>query len=284
MRIGCVPPFDAPSSSMTDSRTDKHEDIRRDWNAAAYHRLSEPQFAWGLKVLDRLALLGTERVLDAGCGSGRLTREVRARVPHGLVVGCDFSENMIRAAAKTLGRSMSGALVRGDLSEMPFNAAFDAVYSTATFHWIRGHDRLFTELRRTLRGGGRLEAQCGGGSNLATIHARADALAAEPIYRAYFVGWRDPWHFATPDDTEGRLRRAGFGIAHCWLEHAPTRFVDADAFRAFLRTVVLRPYLARIPKPEVQTNFLETIVEQAASDDPPFTLDYWRLNISAKLE
>jgi len=80
------------------------------------------------------------------------------------------------------------------------------------------------------------------------------------------------------------LRRAGFGIAHCWLEHAPTHFVDADAFRAFLRTVVLRPYLARIPKPEVQTNFLETIVEQAASDDPPFTLDYWRLNISAKLE
>ncbi|HKW10118.1 MAG TPA: class I SAM-dependent methyltransferase [Gemmatimonadaceae bacterium] len=267
---------------MTKGRSGRPPDdpSAKEWNATAYHVVSEPQFAWGLRVLDRLSLDGDEHVLDAGCGSGRLTRELASRVRDGFVVGCDLSENMTRAAAQTLGKSAS-PVVCGDLTALPFRGAFDAVFSTATFHWIHDHDRLFAELRGAFRARGRLEAQCGGGPNLAAVHARADALASQPTFRAHFATWREPWHFATAEETEARLRRAGFANARCWLEGAPTTFPDAERYRAFIEAVVMRTYLAQIVDPERRAEFLERLVGAAAGDDPAFTLDYWRLNISA---
>jgi trans-aconitate 2-methyltransferase len=254
----------------------------REWNAAAYHVVSDPQFAWGLRVLDRVQLAGDEDALDAGCGSGRLTKELASRIPAGSVFACDLSLNMARAAAHTLGGVRTTPVVCADLVSLPFSSrAFDLIFSTATFHWIQDHDRLFAELRAALRDGGRMEAQCGGGPNLAVIHARAGALAAEPIFQACFSAWREPWRFATPEDTERRLLRAGFRNAHCWLEHAPTRFPDADRFRSFVEAVVLRPYLAKLSTADLRKRFVDALVAQAKEDDPSFTLDYWRLNISA---
>jgi trans-aconitate 2-methyltransferase len=256
-------------------------DRPKEWDASAYHTLSEPQFGWGLRVLERVSLGGTERVLDAGCGSGRVTAVLASRLAGGRVVGCDLSENMTRAAAKSLGSAAAAAVVCADLSMLPFRGVFDLVFSTATFHWIRDHDRLFAELRAALRPGGRLEAQCGGGPNLHTIHARADALALTAPFRPHFAGWEEPWLFASPEETAARLARAEFTAIDCWLEHAPTSFPDRERFGAFIESVVMRPYLARLPDPDLRRRFLEAILALAEDDDPPLTLDYWRLNISA---
>ena len=260
----------------------------REWDAGAYHRLSEPQFAWGLRVLDRLRLRGDERLLDAGCGSGRLTRELMERAPHGTIVGCDLSFNMVHTAAEMLRVTRRPAdsppysgVVCANLLAVPWRGAFDVVFSTATFHWIHDHDQLFRELRGALADDGVLEAQCGGGQNLQRIHARAKALAASPEFAAYFEGWRDPWLFAAPEETEERLRAAGFARARCWLEASPTPFSDENRYRAFLETVVMRPFLAVLPSPELRAKFLDGIVAAARDDSPPFVLDYWRLNISA---
>lgn len=267
---------------MTDDTAQGPSAASREWNAEAYHRLSEPQFAWGLRVLERLRLQGDEHALDAGCGSGRLTRELARRLEHGIVAGLDLSQNMARTAAATLGKDAGRAVVCGDLCLLPFrDSAFDAVFSTATFHWILDHDRLFRELRRVLRRRGRIEAQCGGGPNLAAVHARADALARQPELRRHFEDWREPWLFPSVSDTEERLRRAGFGFVQCWLERAPTLFPSAERYRAFLESVVMRPYLTRLAREVERETFLDALVRQAANDDPPFTLDYWRLNISA---
>lgn len=252
----------------------------REWDAGAYHALSDPQFAWGMRVLERVSAIGAERVLDAGCGSGRITMELTRKVPHGYVVGCDLSLNMAHAAANTLG-TRGEAVVCTDLAQLPFHHAFDLIFSTATFHWIRDHDRLFGELRQALRRNGRLEAQCGGGPNLAVVHARAEALATEPGFRSYFEAWEEPWFFASPEDTAARLLRAGFTMAKCTLEHTPTEFPDRQHYRAFLEAVVMRPFLSRLQSAELRNQFLETMVDAAATDDPPYTLDYWRLNISA---
>ena len=252
-----------------------------EWNASAYHVLSEPQLAWGLRVLERARLANGERVLDAGCGSGRVTAAIASRLERGFVVGCDLSENMARRAVESLGGHPSSVVVCADLSMLPFRGVFDLIFSTATFHWIRDHDRLFAGLRAALAAGGRLEAQCGGGPNLASIHARADALAATRPFRAYFTSWSEPWLFALPQETTIRLERAGFTAIECWLEHAPTTFSDGERFGAFIESVVMRPYLARLPEPKFRREFLDAIIALAARDDPAFTLDYWRLNISA---
>lgn len=254
-----------------------------EWDARAYHTVAEPQFAWGKAVLATVELEGTEYVLDAGCGTGRLTALLAERVQRGLVVGLDRSHNMTQLASSTLSQFGSrAAVVVADLADLPFAGAFDVVFSTATFHWVLDHDRLFASLFATLKAGGRMRAQCGGTANLARILTRANALAREREYAAEFAGWSRPSNFATAEDTRARLARAGFADIHAWIEPAPVTFADAAAFRAFVTTVVLRPYLARIDGDARRTAFVDHVVDAAARDEPAFTLDYWRLNIIAR--
>jgi trans-aconitate methyltransferase len=254
-----------------------------DWDARSYHRVSNPQFTWGMKVLDRLALDGGETVVDAGCGTGRLTEKLLERLPTGRVIALDASASMLEQAQAYLAPRFSGQVefVQADLGALTLEAAADVVFSTATFHWVKDHGALFAGLHRALRAGGRLCAQCGGGANLHALHERASVIMSEPRFAPFFEGWTDPWYFAEQAITEARLAEAGFAKARVWLEEAPTPFPDAASYAAFLRTVVLRHHLARLPDEALRERYLEGIVEQAGRDPSPYTLDYWRLNIDA---
>jgi trans-aconitate 2-methyltransferase len=249
-----------------------------DWDAAHYHQVSDPQTSWGLKVLDRLSPRDGERILDIGCGTGRLTLALQDRAPAARVIATDRSPAMVAEAAKTLAGRVP--VVEADGICLPFQPVFDAVFSTATFHWIRDHVRLFAEIHRGLLSGGRLVSQAGGGPNLARLYDRCAALAADADFAAQFAGWSDPWYFANVEETEARLRDAGFTAISVWLESTPTHLGDAGRYRAFVRTVCLRHQLARLDEPG-RERYLDRLQEQAATDDPPFTLDYWRLNIDA---
>jgi trans-aconitate 2-methyltransferase len=245
----------------------------RTWDGAAYDRLSTPMEEMGREVMDRLELRGDETVLDAGCGSGRLTERLIERVPRGRVIGVDVSASMIDAARTRLG---DDADVRvGDLVGLDLGGeAVDVVFSTATFHWIADHDALFASLRRALRPGGRLVAQFGGAGNIASVHAAARQAGGDPPFRPYFEGWQGPWNFATLEDTERRLRAAGFGEARCWLSDRPVR---PDDPREYLRTINLGAHLDRLPD-ELRYPFVDAVL--ARLGERP-TLDYVRLNIDA---
>lgn len=259
-------------------RANNHE-----WDARTYHAVSEPQFDWGKRVLAALDLAGTEFVLDAGCGTGRLTALLAERLSSGRVVALDRSMNMVQLASATLRPFGEHAIVvLADLNALPFAGAFDVVFSTATFHWVLDHDRLFANLFRALKPGGRLHAQCGGGRNLARLHERAVALAQSPEFASDFAGWSDPWNYSSAADARGRLVDAGFVDVRTWLEEAPASFADAESFRVFIRTVVLRPFLAPIGDEQRRAAFVDQVVDAASRDDPPYTLDYWRLNITAR--
>jgi trans-aconitate 2-methyltransferase len=252
-----------------------------DWNALKYHELSTPQQAWGRRVLDRLELSGTEHALDIGCGTGRLTSELAHRLPGGRVVGVDRSPSMLDAAAVWLKQEAPGTtLVLADAAKLPFSRAFDVVFSTATFHWVRDHASLFRSIVTALRPGGRLVAQCGGGPNIALLHARAERLM-RMRYLPWFDGWEDPWYFADVESTRRRLAAAGFDAIDVSLEEAPATFPGAREFADFVTTVCIRPHLDRLPRTERQA-FVNELTIAAAEDVPPFTLDYWRLNIAAR--
>lgn len=228
--------------------------------------------------MERLAPRSGERILDIGCGTGRLTSEIHSRVPGARVAGVDRSWSML-AEAHRYARGF--AIAQADAARLPFrDGSFDAVFSTATFHWVPDHAELFAEIQRVLAPGGRLVAQAGGGPNLARLHARATRLAARD-YPAAFEAWDDPWTFAGVDDTVARLERAGFTALKVWLEAAPTTLADAPTYGEFVSTVCLRHHLARLGT-EDRERFMQAITSQAAADDPPYTLDYWRLNIDAR--
>ena len=254
-----------------------------EWDAASYHRLSAPQFSWGVQVLERLRLNGDETVMDAGCGTGRLTALLFERLPRGRVVGVDLSRNMLEEARSHLAPRFGGRVefVRADLALLPFDRAFDGVFSTAAFHWVPDHPRLFRGLYASRKPGGWLVAQCGGGPNIARLMRRASVLTASEPYATYFSGWKDTKVFADEATTAERLRAAGFVEVETSLEPAPTILSGADEFREFLRTVNMHSHLARLPEGRLRRRFVEELTEQAAADDPPYALDYCRLNIRA---
>ncbi|HEX9918967.1 MAG TPA: class I SAM-dependent methyltransferase [Pyrinomonadaceae bacterium] len=264
-------------------KTDNSGRTAAEWNAAVYERISRPQFSWGLKVLEAVSLRGDETVLDAGCGTGRLTAELLWRLPEGRVIAVDASENMLGIARRNL--STFGDRVRflrANASDLMLGERVDVIFSTAVFHWVTDHPRLFNNLYRTLKSGGRLIAQCGGGPNLATLLGRAEALMKTPPYAQYFVGWRSPWEYADDLTTAGRLRAAGFIDVETGLEAAPVLLANEQEYREYLTHAIFRVHLLQMGDAELGDQFISALAQAASDDDPPFQLDYWRLNMRAR--
>lgn len=245
-----------------------------DWNAPSYDRVATGIVALGHEVLDRLALAGDETVLDAGCGAGAVTEQLVAHLPAGRVIAVDASPAMVRAAAERLGDRADVRLA--DLVELELDEPVDAVLSTATFHWVADHDALFSRLRRALRPGGRLVAQCGGAGNIADVRLAAAMVAGREPYAPSLRGF-DPWTFAGARETEQRLRNAGFARARAWLE--PRDVETGGAPLEYLRTVMLGAHLERLPD-RLREPFAEDVLARVA----PFEVArYVRLNIDAEL-
>ncbi len=246
------------------------------WDGTSYDRISGIQQGWGAEVLERLPLSGDETVLDAGCGTGRVTEMVLERVPQGRVIAVDASPSMVTKARERLAARYGERIdvVQQDLAELEIDEQVDAVISTATFHWIPDHERLFASIRAATREGGRFVAQCGGEGNIDVLRGRAREILARDPYAEHFRGWRAPWNYAGAEVTEERLRGAGFAHARCWLTPAPS---TPDEPREFLRTIVLGPHVQQLPE-ELRDRFMDEIMEELGGT---VVIDYVRLNIEA---
>ena len=222
--------------------------MTRSWDASTYDKVADPQEAWAREILDRAGFEPGDRVLDAGCGSGRVTKLL---VERGLdVVAVDADAAMVAKAREQLDPVVE--IHHQDLLDLQLDQQVDGVFSCAVFHWITDHERLFARLHAAMRPGARLSAQCGGHGNIARV------IEA--------VGPRDgTWLYATPEETERRLRDAGFRGAKAWLEPKPTHVEDMETY---LRTVILHG----------QPDAAETAARVAPTLD---LLDYVRLNMEA---
>ena len=244
----------------------------RDWDAASYDRVSNPQFEWALEQLDRLPLQGDEVVLDAGCGSGRVTAELARRVPRGRVYGVDVAPSMVEHARAALGDRAT--ILCQDLTELELPEPVDVVFSNATFHWIYDHDALFAALGRSLNPGGRLHAQCGGHGNIREFLAQVNEVAREEPFVRHFRGSDvHPGRFATAEETATRLEQHGFTDVETWLQ--PKRVLPD---RAFVQTVCLVRALDRLPN-DLREPFVDRVIERCGE---PVVLEYVRLNMTAR--
>lgn len=244
------------------------------WDATGYQRVSVPHEEWAAALLERLPLKGDETVLDAGCGTGRVTRMLVERLPDGKVIAVDGSAAMVEKVREVL-RPTDASFV-SDLTALELDEPVDAIVSSAVFHWITDHDALFARLRAALGESGRIEAQCGGKGNIDEFRRISGEVVAREPYAAHLdaAGFEEPWFYADAEETEERLRAAGFRDVKAWLQ--PWDVVPPDP-REFMRTLILKPQVDSLPA-ELHERVLDD-VEAAIGE--PFTLRYVRLNISA---
>ncbi len=160
--------------------------MTREWNAAEYEKISSPQTRWGVALLERLDLEGDEAAIDAGCGTGRVTELLLERLPRGTVLAVDGSGAMVEAARERFAGDPRVRVERQDLLELEVGEPVDLVFSTATFHWIKDHDRLFERLAGALKPGGRLVAQCWGEGNISRATRATAEVVEEERFRPYF--------------------------------------------------------------------------------------------------
>jgi trans-aconitate 2-methyltransferase len=243
--------------------------VTRDWDAATYHRVSDVHTQWAEQVLARLELSGTETVLDAGCGSGRVTAMLLERCGH--VVGVDAAPTMVAHAREALGDRAT--VLQQDLLELSLSEPVDAAFSNAVFHWIPDHPRLFRRLHAALKPGGRLEAQYGGFGNVERFHQAADEAGAQEPFAPHLDGWIGPWNFTTDEQARGWLEEAGFVDVRAWLEQWPMTPAEP---RDYIRTVCLGNHLQKLPE-ELREQYVDLVAERM-----PREIDYVRLNVSAR--
>lgn len=237
------------------------------WDARTYDVTSQPQQSWAKDVLARLGGIDpAATILDVGCGTGRVTERLLELVPDGAVLALDASQDMVAIARARLGDRVR--VWQQSALDLALEEPVDAIFSTATLHWVPEHERLWRVFARALRGGGRVEVQCGGEGNIARVREAIDAAA---VGHPELAGW-SPWEFASPHATERRLRDAGFARVRCWLEMRPTYPDDVEAF---VRTSILAAHLERLP-PERREPFAQAVLARVR-----VPLDYVRLNVSA---
>ena len=243
------------------------------WNAAAYHRSSDVQEAWADQILDRLPLRGDETVLDAGCGSGRVTQRLLDRLPGGRVVAVDASADMVAHARAALDPARVTVLHQ-DLARLELDAPVDAAFSNAVFHWVPDQDGLFNRLRAALRPGAPLAAGCGAEGNVEGFIAMLDEVAARPPFAEHLAAFQRPWRFLGVEETETRLRAAGFAEVRVWAEPTPVTPGDPDAF---LRAAPLCSHLQLLPE-DLHDAFVAAVRERCGE---PLRMDFVRLQIAA---
>jgi trans-aconitate 2-methyltransferase len=255
--------------------------LAREWDANEYEQLSAPQTRWGVEVLGRVDLRGDEAAIDAGCGTGRVTELLLTKLPEGSVLAIDGSRAMVEAAKRRFAGEMRVRVERQDLLSLHVEERVDLIFSTATFHWIWDHDRLFENLALALKPGGRLVAQCGGEGNISRATRATKETMEEERFLDYFVGWEDDKYYADARTTARRLEAAGFEEVETWLHDEVAAFGSVDELARFLRTVVLGGYLEKLPEEE-RSPFAARVAEKVAGVDGRPVLDYVRLNMMAR--
>lgn len=254
--------------------------MAREWNAAEYEGLSSPQVRWGAEVLGRVDLRGDEAALDAGCGTGRVTALLLEKLPEGTVLAVDGSEAMVEAVRERFAGDGRVRVERRDLLDLEVAEPVDLVFSTATFHWVADHERLFDRLARALKPGGRLVAQCGGEGNISRATRATAEVMDEERFRPYFEDWTDDKNYADAETTKRRLEVAGFVDVETWLHDEATPFGSKDELTRFLATVVLGGHLQLLSEGEREP-FAEAVAGKIIAVDGEPLLDYVRLNMTA---
>ena len=256
------------------------------WDADTYDIVSNAQKEWAKSLIKQRKWSGNEAVLDAGCGSGRITKMLSELIRDGKIYAVDNDSNMIKKATDILGSIANVRITQSDLTDADFGnmqLKFDIIFSNAVLHWILDHHKVFKNFYNLLNPKGELLIQCGGFGNLKKTISAFNTVKDSSGFKQYFSEWEQSWNFANPIDTKNILENIGFKHVRVYLSNSNVNFDSKSNYLLYIKTVVLGPYLKYLPSEQLKNKFVEAIVDFIEKDHPElkWNLDYVRLNILA---
>jgi trans-aconitate 2-methyltransferase len=240
-----------------------------EWNAADYAANSVVQQIWARELITRLNPRGSERILDVGCGDGKVTAEIARAVPRGSATGIDASPQMIEFAQKTYppGKFPNLKFRVMDARKIRFKQRFDLIFSNAALHWLDDHQAFLRGAAACLCSSGRLVVSCGGRGNAQDVFIALRPEMRVKRRREFFRRMPAPYFFYPPENYEKWLPRFGFKKCHIRLSPKDAIYECRDGFAGWLRTTWL-PYTQRVPE-NLREEFITAVTERYVAKHPP---------------
>jgi trans-aconitate 2-methyltransferase len=266
---------------------------RNKWDAQTYDEVSRlVQYRWGQQVLEWRKWDGNETVMDAGCGSGLLTKLLAQKVPRGRVYAVDVDSNMIKQARRNLKDLKNVEIVESDINDVKLPTKLDVIFSNAVLHWVHDHAQVFQHFWNMINCDGdrrgQLLIQCGGYGDLRRVHALIRQVMKLNEFKIYFTKMNRPWYFAKPDDTTRLLKEIGYVSTRVSLHNDCVSLTNRKIYARFVKSVIMGPFLQRLPDDKTRNRFLELFLHEvekrsnnSMGPQTIWSLDYVRLNIIA---
>jgi trans-aconitate methyltransferase len=256
------------------------------WNAEDYRKSSSNQEKWAKELMNLLELKGQENVLDIGCGDGRITAEIAAKIPEGRILGIDSSNEMISLAQRTFPFEEYPNLKfqHIDVREMNFNNEFHRIFSNAALHWVKDHQPILNSMKKALKIKGRIVLQMGGKGNAEEIITLLDDLLLLEKWEKYFKDFEFPYAFFDEEEYSKILFDAGLNPIKVELIHKIMTHSNLDELEGWIRTTWL-PYTQRLPE-ELQEEFIHEIaslyIQKHPSKSQDIEIKMVRLEVEAE--
>lgn len=258
--------------------------MKFEFDGEKYKRASKQQKAWGKKLISEMELRGDERILDLGCGDGVLTAKLAQSVPDGFVLGIDASANMIETARNDHARANLRFELR-DINGMYFESQFDLLFSNATLHWIKDHDRLLGNVFESLKQGGTVRFQFAADGNCSTLIRVLKAVTSAKKYASYFTEFEWPWYMPTARQYRKLLDEVPFTEKQIWCEEADKYFGGAEELTGWIDQPSIVPFLSPVAdkdKRPFRDAVVEQMIEQTRQKDGTYFETFRRINVFAK--
>ncbi len=239
------------------------------WNPEDYKLSSANQESWGKGLLLKAGLKGRERVLDIGCGDGRLAALISQKVSEGFVLGIDSSREMIESARNSFPKDLYPNLefIVMSAEEIDFEEEFDLAFSNACLHWVKDHPPVLKRVWQSLKPSGRILFQMGGKGNAEEVVKVLNTVMGKDEWMEYFTDFSFPYGFYGPEEYELWLSNAGFKVLRAELIPKDMLHHSREEFTSWIRATWL-PYTQRVPE-NLREKFINEVVEGYLEKYPP---------------
>jgi len=233
-----------------------------EWDAAEYSRRSSLQEAMAQEVLALLDLSGSERILDVGCGDGKITAEIASRAPKGSVVGVDPSRDMIRFAQTHYDSSARPNLrfQVADAHTLPFQNEFDLVVSFNALHWVPEQEAALRSIHFALISGGKAQLRFVPAGTRKSLENIVEETRRTSRWSAYFQDFHDPYLHLTPEEYAAMAECNGFRVLRVSSKDHAWDFGSRVAFSAFC-AVGCVAWTGRLPEAE-RADFINDVLDR----------------------
>jgi trans-aconitate 2-methyltransferase len=251
-----------------------------EWNALGYEKISALQQVMATEVLARLDLKNATRVLDLGCGNGKITAEIARRVPHGAVLGVDASSDMIAFAREHFSAATYPNLkfLVTDIRQLVFRGEFDTVVSFNALHWIPDQATALQAIHASMSQGGSAQLRLVPKDQRKSLEDVLEEIRCSAKWASYYHGFHDPYLHMTAEDYAALAEAQGLRVESQDVEDKAWDFGSREGFFAF-GSVTFVEWLRRLPE-EARPGFIGDVLERyagVAGDDQTFR--FYQMNI-----